>query len=201
MNTENLKSFFSNRWVVIGIVAVVVFGGGYATGRYLAPPQTIVTEKIHEVEKQVVVEKVKTEIKVVTVHDAQTAEKVHRVVVETAKPDGEKTTTTTEDINTDTVVHDNTNSVQIQYVDRVVEKWSEKIIEKEKRVLKAADWRVAAGVGVAIPTFLGETQIGIPGLKGFVVQVEADRRIIGPFYLGLWGNTQGSAGLNLSAVF
>lgn len=192
-------------WVVLG--AIAVFGGGFSVGRFFTPPQTIVTEKVREVVVEKVVEKIKTEVKieVVKVYLKNEAQKIHRVVAEEKRPDGTEIKTTTEDIGVTTVINENTNSntVEIRYVDRVVEKWQEKIVEKivEKNVLRQPDWRVAAGLGVSVPNFLGQAEIGIPGMRGTVVNVELDRRIAGPFWLGLHGNTQGVVGLNLGAVF
>jgi len=196
-----IQASASNKWVWVTLLVVGMFGGGYATGRYLAPPNTIVTEKIKEVEKVVLVEKLKTEVQVVKVYIKDQTEKIHRVVVEGIDPPGCKSKTTTEDINIDSVVRENTNSTEIKYVDRVVEKYIDRIVEKEKQVLKTADWRVAGGVGVSIPYFLGQASPGVPGLNGAVIQLELDRRVIGPFYLGLFGNTQGVVGLNLSGIF
>jgi hypothetical protein len=197
----NLQEINWKKGLIYVVIGALLAGGGFATGRWASPPTTIVTEKIKEVEKVVVVEHLVTEVKIVRVKDKAVAEKVHRVVVENTKPDGEKTKTVTEDINTDTVIHDNTNTNTVEYRDRVVEKFVDRIIEKEKRVLNRPDWRVAAGVGVAIPTFLGKEQVGVPGLQGAVIQLEVDRKILGPFFLGVWGNTQGTVGLNLSGVF
>lgn len=196
-----MENFSWKRLGIYVVAVVLIFGAGTATGHWVTPPRTVVTEKVKEVEKQVVVVQTKTEIKTVYVHDKTQAEKVHRVVAETTNKDGTSTKTTTEDINVDTVVHDNTNTntETVKYVDRIIEKQVEKFTEK--KVLNAPDWRVAAGVGIAIPTFLGHEQVGIPGLQGAVIQVELDRRIIGPFFLGAWANSQGTLGLNISGVF
>jgi hypothetical protein len=182
-------------WLVVG--ALMLFGGGLAVGRYTLPPSTIVTEKIHEVVVEKVVEKVKTEVKVVTIHDAQEQQKIHRTIVEGIDPPGCKSKTTTEDIGINTVVHDNTNSTQIQYVDRVIERWQDKIVEKETRVLTQPNWSVYAGVGIDIPFYLGNGQNGVPGMKGLVVQAGVDRRILGPAWVGVFGNTEGIVGANL----
>jgi hypothetical protein len=195
----------NKHWLSLILIAVALFGGGMAVGRYTLPAKVVTTEKVHEVVKDRIVEVVKTEVRVVEVkiHDSKQAEKVHRVTVEGIDPPGCKSKTVTEDINIDTVVHDNTNtnSTEIKYVDRVVEKWQDRIVEKTKTVLNQPNWRVAAGAGVAIPYFLGQGSPGVPGLQGAVINVEADRRIIGPFWLGIHGNTQGVVGLNLSGVF
>ncbi len=191
--------------VLAAVVGVGLFVAGYSTGRYALPAKVVITEKVHEVivEKQVVVIQTKTEIQVVKVHDAQVDQKVHRVVAETTNKDGSTTKTTTEDINIDSVVHDHdqTNSTEIKYVDRIVEKWQDKIVEKVTTKLSQPDWSVYAGAGVSIPHYLGAGDIGVPGLQGFVIQAGVDRRILGPFWMGLFGNTQGVVGLNLRFTF
>lgn len=197
---EKIKGF-NRGWLWLILVAVALFGGGVAVGRFTLPAKVVVTEKVKEVVKEVVVEKVKTEVKVVVekVYLKNEAQKIHRVVEE--KPDGTKVTT--ENINVESVVKENTNSntVEVKYVDRVVEKWQEKIVEKEKRVLNQPDWSVYAGVGVNIPTFLGHAQPGVPGMMGTVVDAGIDRRVVGPFWLGVYGTTQGDAGIKLRVTW
>ncbi len=197
--SDRIKGFFSDNkhlWVIV-VIAAALFGGGLATGRYMLPPATIVTEKIHEVVRDKIVEVVKTEVKVVKVQDQETIKKLHREISELKKPDGTYEKKVIEDLNINDVVHTNTNTVEIKYVDKVVEKWSDKIIEKEKKVLSQPDWSVYAGVGIDIPHFLGQSQNGVPGMQGLVVQAGIDRRVIGPFAMGLFGNTEGVAGVNL----
>jgi hypothetical protein len=200
---EKAKSFFSDNrhWIIVTLIALALFGGGMAVGRYMLPPSTVVTEKVHEVTKDKIVEKIVTQVEKVYIHDAQTQQKIHRTIVEGVDPKGCKEKTTTEDINVDSVVHDNTHDTQVQYVDRVVEKWQDKIVEKEKKVLTQPDWSIYAGVGIDIPSYLGQGQHGIPGLQGFVVQAGIDRRIVGPFWLGIFGNTESVAGLNLRVTW
>lgn len=197
----NVRDFIGNRVVQLVLVAVVLFGGGFVTGRWAAPPQTVVTEKVKEVVKDRIVEKVKTEVQVVKVYLENKNEKIHRVVAEERRPDGTEIKTTTESIGIETVVHENTNSTEIKYVDKIVEKFIDRIVEKEKLTLKQPDWHVAAGVGVAIPYFLGQGSPGVPGLSGAVINAEVGRRVVGPFWIGIHGNTQGVVGLNLSGVF
>jgi hypothetical protein len=198
--------FTDNRHIgILVLAALVLFGGGIAVGRYTLPAKIVITETVKEVEKQVVVEKVKTEVQVqiVKVHDKQQAEKIHRVTVEGIDPPGCKSKTVTEDINVDTVVHDNTNTheTEVRYVDRVVEKQVEKLVEKTKTVINQPDWMVQAGAGVAVPALLGHESPGVPGLRGAVIDVGLSRRVVGPFWLGLSGNTQGVVSLQLTGTF
>jgi hypothetical protein len=200
---NSAKAFFADNkhlWILV-VIAVALFGGGLAVGRFTLSPSVVVTEKIHEVTKTQVVTQVKTEVQVVKVHDAQTQQKIHRTVVEGIDPPGCRSKTTVEDINVDSVVHDNVHDTQVQYVDRTVEKWQDRIVEKTVTKLSQPDWSVFAGVGVDVPYFLGQGARGIPGLQGFVIQAGIDRRILGPFWLGVFGNTTGTAGLNLRVVW
>jgi hypothetical protein len=198
-----VKNFVTNHKLVVlyAVLAVLIAGLGFVVGRYLSPPKTVVTEKVREVTKTQVVTQIKTEIQVVKVHDQQQQEKIHRTIVEGVDPPGCKSKTTTEDINIDTVVHDNTHDTTIQYVDRVVEKWQDRIVEKQTKVLTQPDWSLYAGIGVDATYFLGQGQHGIPGLQGFVVQAGIDRRILGPFWMGVFGNSEGVAGLNLRVTW
>lgn len=197
------ESFLSTNkhWVYIVLIALALFGAGVAIGRFMLPPQTVVTEKVREVTKTQVVTQTKTEVQVVKVHDAQTQSRVHRTITEGIDPPGCRSKTTVEDINVDSVVHDNTHDTRIQYVDRVVEKWQDRIVEKQTKTLSQPDWSMYAGAGVDVMYFLGQGQHGIPGLQGFVVQAGIDRRILGPFWAGVWANTEGVAGLNLRVTW
>lgn len=198
-----LKAWVSTHKKTVAIIGAVVlgvllFGLGYGFGRYALPAKVVITEKVHEVEKIKLVEHTKTDVQIVKIHDQEQAQKIHRTIVEGIDPPGCRAKTTTEDINVDTVVHDNTEKTKVQYVDRTVEKWQDKIVEKEKLVLNQAGWMVHAGVGYSIPYALGQGSYGVPGLQGFVVQVGADRRIVGPIWFGVFGNTQGTLGVNLA---
>lgn len=203
---KNIWNWIKGNPIALAVViGLALFVAGYSTGRYAVPAKVVVTEKVHEVtvEKQVVVVQTKTEIQVVKVHDATKEQKIHRVVAETTNKDGSTTKTTTEDINVDSVVHDHdqTNSTEVRYVDKIVEKWQDKIVEKTTTKLAQPDWSVYAGVGISIPHFIGQGDLGVPGMQGLVVQAGVDRRILGPFWLGIFGNTQGVVGANLRFTF
>lgn len=201
---DNVKNFYgenkSKLWMVLG--ALLIFGLGYGSGRYVQPEKIVEREKIKEVEKEVIVEKIVTKIEIQKVYVEKKNEKVHRVVTETENKDGSKTKTTTEDSDTNTDVDSKESTTQVKYVDRIVEKVVEKIVEKEKIVTgKKPNWHIGANVGLAIPRFLGQGEYGIPGLEGAVIGVTASRRIIGPVFLDLHGNSQGTVGLGLTGEF
>lgn len=207
LHTDELEgavvSFWQSgkKWIILVLGGLALLGGGYAMGRYALPAQVVVTEKVHEVVKDRIIEKVVTQVEKVYIHDQQQSQKIHRTVVEGIDPPGCKSKTTTEDINVDTVVHDNTHDTQIQYVDRIVEHWQDKIVEKVTTKLTQPDWSIYAGVGYDFSAIGGIGQHGIPGMQGAVVQAGLDRRVVGPFWLGLFGNTEGVAGLNLRVTW
>jgi hypothetical protein len=49
-----------------------------------------------------------------------------------------------------------------------------------------------------VPHFLGQGDVGMPGMQGAVVTAGADRRVVGPLWLGAWGTSQGAVGLDLA---
>lgn len=186
-----LKKAISNRYVQLVLVAILLAGGGYAFGRYGQPAKIIEKEKI--VEKIVYQDKIVEKIVKVMVQDKNR----HTETTTTKSPDGTTVTKIITDTKTDTKTDtsDNKTEEKVVYKDRIVEK--EKIVEASK-----PGWRVGAGIGLSIPsTFLGEPQIGVPGLRGAVVEIGVDRRVIGPLWVGLHGNTQGTVTLGLSGEF
>lgn len=200
---DKARGFFADNkhlWVIV-VIAIALFGGGLATGRFMLPPKTVTTEKVHEVTKTDTKIVYQDRVQIVHVKDANTTQKIHRTIVEGIDPPGCKSKTTTEDINVDSVVHDNTNTVDVKYVDKIIEKWQDRIVEKTTTVTAAPNWALSAGVGYDFATFGGLGQHGIPGMRGLVVQAGLDRRILGPFYMGLFFNTELVGGVNLRVVW
>lgn len=189
-------------WLKPTLIVVAVFLLGLGTGKYLTPSKIVYQDKIQVVEKQVVVEKVKTEVQVQKVYVENKNEKVHRTITETKKPDGTTETVTNEDVNTDTTTKDTTNTNKTETDDKTVEKDTDKKEDKSKLVVNAKpSWRIGADVGVNIPYYLGKSEVGVPNMKGTVVGLRVDRRILGPVFMDIWGNTQGSLGVGVSAEF
>ncbi len=194
-----LKKAFGNRWVQLGTVGLLLLGLGYSFGRYAQPAKVIEKEKI----VTQVVTKVEYQDriveKIVQVKEKEQAR--HTETTTTKKPDGTETTTTVTDTKTDTKTDTNTDKSEekIVYKDRVVTQ----VVEKEKIVEGAKpSWRLGADVGLSIPsTFLGDPQIGVPGLRGAVVGIGAERRIFGPLWFALRGNTQGTVSIGLAGEF
>jgi len=196
---RGLKKVFGNRYVQLILVAVALGGGGYAFGRYEQPAKIVTTEKLVTVVQEKIVYQDRVVIKEVKVKDKDTDK--HTETTTTKKPDGTVVTTTKTDTHVDE--HTDTKKDTTEEKTKVVEKVVEKTVEKTKLVeSKKMDWIVHGGLGVSVPVLLGQgTQQGVPGLKGAVIQVGVDRRVVGPFYIGVFGDTQGVAGLRLAGAF
>jgi hypothetical protein len=75
---------------LFALIAVALVGGGYAAGRYAAPEKVVVTEKIKEVERVVIVndtEKILNALKTVQQQVAQQKD-VHVTKKTVKHPDG-----------------------------------------------------------------------------------------------------------------
>lgn len=201
MNTP----WYKNPWIWLPLVALLMFGAGFGSGRYALPAKVVTQEKVQVVttEKVVVQTKVETQVKVVYVKDKTVAVDKHETKVETKNPDGTVVTKTETDTKSKTDEKTNTQtdsktSVGVVKTDDLSNKTTTVVT---KTVTNQPSWVIRAGVGIGIPTFLGEKQLGVPGMKGFVVEAGVSRRVIGPFHIGLFGNTQGTVGLDLSGNF
>jgi hypothetical protein len=193
-----LKKILGNRYVQLALVAIALFGGGYATGRFAQPAKVITTEKVVTQIQDHIVYQDRVVTKIVYVKEKK--QQQHTETVTEKKPDGTVVTKTETDIKTDTNTNVNTDKDQTKTgADTKTTVTTDE--KKTVTIRQPLDWRVAGGVGVSIPVFLGAKQLGIPGLNAAVIQLEIDRRIIGPFFLGLFANSQGTLGLNLSGVF
>lgn len=195
---EGVQAPDFKKYLYTFLAAVALFCGGYAFGQFAQPAKVITKEKVvtKEVEKVVYQDRV-VEKKVYVYVEKK---KEHTETVTEKRPDGTVITKEVTDTHTDSNTSENTDKTEekVVYKDRVV--YQEKIVEKIREARKL-DWRVGAGVGVSIPYYLQGTEIGVPMLRGAVIQVEVDRRIIGPVFVGLFGNSQGTVGLNISGIF
>lgn len=185
------------RNLLLALAALLLLLAGYGAGRYAQPAKVVEKEKVvTKVQEHVVY---RDQVQDNKVQEQQVHVRKHRVTTTTKKPDGTQTTTTTEDTGEDT--SKDTREVRVEYRDRVVEKVVQQTVTKEKLTLRQPRWSVHAGLGVSVPHYLGQPSIGVPGLQGWVVQAGADVRVIGPFWLGVWGNTQGTLGAEARFTF
>lgn len=182
---KNVKDFYNNNPIFSKIVILVIVAcASYSWGRFDAPTKTVeiikTAEEIKDVEKTKDTTK-ESENKIV---DTNENKHVHRETIEEVKPDGTKIVKHIEDVNETKVIKE----VEIKYVDKVVEVEKtveierkvevEKIVEKDK-----SNWGVSARVGV---DFMKLTNQPFPVTIG----LQVDRRIIGPFKVGVWVNTE-----------
>lgn len=103
-------------------------------------------------------------------------------IVEVVRPDGTKEKKTTTDVKIDKT----TTGVKTVTVDREVEKRVEidRLVDRSR-----PDWRVGPMIGFDVRT----------GTLGYGGQIE--RRIAGPFSIGVWGMTPGVFGLTVGLEF
>lgn len=197
----NDQKWYQNKWLLVVLVAILAFAGGSATGFFGKPAE--IREKRVEVEKEklVYVEKTLSQEELNRLVDEAVKKKTHKTWVVTKKPDGTVVKTGTETTETDSTKKEVVVETKIVYVDKFIDRIVEKRVEVEKIVKNQPNWLVHAGVGAAVPTLLGKPELGVPGLRGAVIEAGVARKVVGPFYLGLYGNTQGTVGLNLTGAF
>lgn len=162
-------------------------------GTKLAPNKIIEREAIKEQEKVVQKEAEKSveEIKI----DSKQEKVVKKIKVQIEKPDGTKIQIEKEDST------ENKQEAKevVKYVEKEVVVEREKIVEKksERIVDNRASWMFGAKIGLDSLT---------PTAQNYIVGVEADRRILGPFWLGVWATTnptfsKPAAGLSLKMEY
>lgn len=169
-------SFLLKHWRPLLALACIV--GAFAVGRYTTPgPDVVIAESIRFVEKRVevkVVEKAKAKI-------------VYRDVV--TKPDGTKIDRSVESSATDTRIATDTVTARDGASDR-----------KETVSAYKPQWRVGALLGVDAGAIARSPLT--PSYSWISAGAFAERRIVGPFFVGLWALSSGpSFGLTLSVEF
>lgn len=196
----NVVTFLNNHkktllFVLIGLALLV---GAYSFGRY-AQPAKVVTQTVTQTRVET---RVEYQDRVVTQKVYVQKEKTHEHTETTVekKPDGTTVTHVTKDKNTDETKNTQTNSTDDKNLSKDAK--TETVVTETKIVINSVrpNWRVGLGGGVSIPTLIGHNEMGIPGLKSAVIQVEVGRRLFGPLFLDAFGNSQGTVGLGLSLV-
>lgn len=194
---------------ILVLVAVLLAGGGFVAGRFLTPAKTVTVEKlkIEYVEKQVVVEKVKTEVKIVRVTDTIKNVQVDRHIEK--KPDG--TVTIDEHTKDQSQEKTGTNINATQDANKATTIDKKETVEQSKVTTTDArpNWSLSLQPGVDIAGLLGKSDpysifpgaINGLSLKHIVLGVSVDHRLIGPLHTGVWVNSAGAAGLILRLEF
>lgn len=169
--------FLKKYWQYIAMAVLLVVG--LFVGHSMAPKPTVqIQEKVVEKEVKVTDEQAMRAEVDRRVAEIQKEMDRHTTKVVVVRKDGtrvEKTTTdthaTSQEVKTEvkTVVQTVTKT---EYVDRVVEKQVEVKVENPR-----PDWIFGVQAGANVNS--------LTSLPNLHVAVEADRRIVGPFYLGL----------------
>jgi hypothetical protein len=172
MNLEFIKT--NKSYFVIGIVAILAILAAFAVGRYTVAAKTITITKTVEVEKEVI----KTVVQVVEkrVYIKAVAKDIQKDTTTITKPDGtiETHIVYVDRTKIDTASSQQSSSMSVQTIETIKEIY----VDKEKIVEANKDWHLALSIGAGA-RIIGEVtpQLGF-GLR-------AERRIIGPFFVGL----------------
>jgi hypothetical protein len=182
---------------LVTLAALVLAGGGYATGRYVAPDKVVTKEKVVTQIQEKVVVQTKTEVQVV--HDVAIQKDVHIVRVETKAKDGTTTVTTTEDDKSKTQAQTKANATNA--TQQVVTK----IVYQDREVTKTVErlrpqWSVSLQPGFSLGTSQYNLLSALP-VTHVMANVVVERRILGPVFMGVWGSSHADAGLSLRVEF
>lgn len=193
MTFAAIKDFVKRHpWAFRALAVLAIFLAGFGTAIVSRPAK--VEEKV--VTKTEVQTKVEWRDRVVTQKVYVEAEKKreHVETTVTKAPDGTQVTKVTRDVSVD---DDKRADSHVDETRSGTATQTVKQVEfRDRLVLSQPNWDAHVGVGVSIPTFLlGAPEIGIPGLRGAVIDFGLDRRIAGPFWLGVWANSQGVVGV------
>lgn len=178
----------------LAVGAVALLAIGYGVGKYTTPEKVVEKEKIRvvEVEKQVVVTQKEVEVKIVRVVEEK-KDRVTTTVIEKDK-DGNSKTTITEKEKTDTHVAEGGTSTTNESSSSTTEKEKETAKETVKVVENQPNWLIGAGVGTKIPLDIGSLTSGMAPIG----MVSVQRKIVGSFYGGAWGLTNGILGVGVT---
>ncbi len=178
-------------WLIASAAGLVVLLATFAAGRYSRAPQVVTKDVVRT--QTVEVEKIHT----VTVHDVAEAkaaeEKVRTVTVTKYRwmPGGITEAEATTRAATDTATHE-TRQARTQATQDVAHDARTTVVELHTSTPVRPSWSVSL-----MP---GYQWHGTPALdfKGpLVIGASVERRILGPLFLGAWGNTAGAAGISI----
>lgn len=199
----------NSKKIAIAILAVLLlFAGGYATGRYAAPDKVVVTEKTVTIQQDHVVTQVDTDKILNALKTLNVQKDVHTVRIIEKEKDGTTKVTVTQD---DKSKSEASNQVQDKEKAQTV-KVEDHIVYKDREVTKTIERNRPAWVFSLQPGFEFGTALGLGGqpynllnraLPGLHVMtnVTIERRLIGPLFIGAWASTHLDGGLSLRLEF
>jgi hypothetical protein len=193
----------SRNYLLLALVAALLFTGGYATGRHLAPDKVVVTEKVVTVETSKSVHVVDTDRILSALKDVKVARDVHTIRVVEKQPDGTTKITETKDDKSKTESKTESND-QEHKVDTKVE---ERTVYRDREVTKLVErqrpnWSLALqpGFEFASAVGLGDAPfnlLGVLPVKHVMANLLIERRLAGPLFVGAWANTHLDGGVSL----
>lgn len=165
-------------YVAVAGAALALAAGGYAFGRYAAPDKVVTVN--HTVDRVVTDTTALEQVKALTAQLESVKRDTHSETKTVTLPDGEKETTTVVDTHTDseTATH---SDVDTTHAETTHAETTHDVTQTKTDQRDRPSWFVSAGLGV--PLALKAPYAGTP-----VVLVNASKRILGPFSVGLWGS-------------
>lgn len=193
-------------WIIAGIVGLVLFGSGFFVGRRNAP----VVTKIVETEKRVVVEKETSTVQQ-KVDIAELVKAVQEVVkknnvvttrVVVRAPDGTVTEKEVVSDKSETDSKSKSDASKNTKSETEVKLWKETTRVEEKYTLLEKKlelkWAIDLQVGYSIPSLFGSGPgFNLVPYSGVVGAIGVYRHVLGPAWLGVWGQTTGVVGAGL----
>lgn len=181
------------KYAIFALGMVVIMAGVFFAGRYTAPP------KIQEVERTVYVDRVVVkEVEKIVEKKVEVEKIVYRNIYKnettkekstTTKPDGTVEVVERETANRDTInegsVESSKENVKVVEVEKVVEK----LVYKDREVVKYAspEWDIDLRVGTSTKNFAVSPVA--PYVQPIILGVDVERKILGPVNAGLWIQT------------
>ncbi len=166
------------KWLfaVLGFLAAVA--GSFLLGRYTGPTKTVIKVETQIVEKEVI--KVETQYVDKIVYVKTEARDVHTQVVVVKQPDGTETTTTVVDDKTKTNEASTQQTTMASSTQVIDDKSTTEVTSKTIESVRP-DWHMALRVGGGLT---------LPLQPLLSAGLSAERRIVGPFWVGLWADVQ-----------
>lgn len=185
--------------IALGLAALALCAASFSFGRFSQDEKVVYQDKI--VYQDRVVEKIVEVEKVVEATEDKVEKKrvVKRSVVEKTSPDGSVEKRVDETLDEG----ESSSKIEVKYVDRVVyvEKEKETSLDQEQSISTSKtlpDWRLGLLMGASPVDIATSRELAMDDL---VLGVEAQRRLIGPVYGGLWGFNNGTVGVSLGLEF
>lgn len=163
---------------LVAVAGVAALAGAFLLGRYTGPTKTFTKTEVQVVEKEVV--RIETQYVERIVKAKAVARDVHRETTTTTAPDGTRVVKT--------VVDDKTKTNESSSREALTSSSSQVELDKSMtttnvKVVEAArpDWHLGLQLGAGL---------ALPATPQVAIDVSAERRIVGPFWLGLGAQLQ-----------